>query len=283
MARSSSTSSLPPDAAQTLLLRQAIAALRGRQPAEAERLAAEVYRSAPRVVLAAQILGEALMIQARYDEAIAPLQAAAALAGDAATTLLLAKALEAAGKAVDALSTFRRAASCRPAFIPAFLELGERLRRAGDLDGADRIFADGLAVDPTAAVLHIGLAYVALDRGDRAKARAQFQTVHDRWPGRADAFAGLARVSALEGDHLRAAEHWRAYIAAQPSDTQARIELARQLLDSDERIEAEAIIRSAIDADPALEMPAIASLAASSRGRAFLRPSAARRFVRSGF
>jgi cytochrome c-type biogenesis protein CcmH/NrfG len=58
-------------------LQQALFALNGQRPQEAERIASEVLKTDPRHVRALHILGCALLMQGRGEDAIPPLQSAA--------------------------------------------------------------------------------------------------------------------------------------------------------------------------------------------------------------
>jgi predicted Zn-dependent protease len=99
-------------------------------------------------------------------------------------------------------------------------------------------------------------------------------------PGRLDVLAGLAQVMLLDGEYAAAAETYRRVLALRPDDAMARADLGRCLLEMGERDAGEASIRTATGGRPHMVGRAIASLAASSHGRFFLRPSAATKFLR---
>src|SRR6202022_4416136 len=101
------------------------------RPDEAERLAADVLKSNRGNVLAAQILGRALLVQNRPGEAIDPLQPAARRSGDPEIETLLAAEWAAAGRDDEAFEQLRRTTARRPPFPPAFLDLGRRLGDRG--------------------------------------------------------------------------------------------------------------------------------------------------------
>jgi predicted Zn-dependent protease len=101
-------------------LEKAILAFRMQRPDEAERLAAEVLKSNRGNVLAAQILGRALLVQNRPDEAIDPLQRVARHSDDPEIETRLATALAAAGRDDEAFEQLHRTAARRPPFLPAF-------------------------------------------------------------------------------------------------------------------------------------------------------------------
>ena len=96
-------------------LDQALLALRDQRAGDAERLAAGVLKADRGNVLAAQVLGQALLLQGRPQEAIDPLRRAAGREPDAETETLLARALAGAGREAEALDQLQRATTRRPA------------------------------------------------------------------------------------------------------------------------------------------------------------------------
>jgi tetratricopeptide (TPR) repeat protein len=260
-------------------LAQASRALRSGRPDEAERLAAPVLKSNRGNLLAAQILGSALLMQKRPGEAIEPLRRATRRADNPAIETLLAKALAAVGRRDEAVDQLRQATTRRPPFPQAFVELGDLLGAGGRSEEAIAVFESGLALTPDAAVLRIGLGYVHLGRNDRAKARDQFSRARAAAPERRDAVIALARVLALDGEYAAAAELYRLALHARPDDAERRIELGKCLLEMGRRDDGEASLRTATRGGAQWAGPAIKALAATPRGRFFLRPSSAARFL----
>jgi len=256
-------------------------ALRLGRPEEAERFAAQVLKSERLNVAAGRLLGTALLMQDRPAEAVEPLRRAARRGGDPGVETLLARALAGSGRTDEALAQLRQATARRPPWPQAFLELGDQLAALGRPDEATAAFEAGLALVPDAQVLKVGLAYLRLKLGDRAQARALFEAVRAAAPERRDAQVGLAAVLAQDGAWAEAAELYRAAIEGRPDDAAVRIELARCLLEIGKREAGEATLRIAAGADPRLASQAAMALAATPRGRLFLRPSAAARFLGS--
>lgn len=162
----------------------------------------------------------------------------------------------------------------------AILERAEALAAAGRLAEAIAVFEQGLQAWPTADGFRISLGHLHLRRGDRAAARALFEHVRAAAPGRQDAMAGLAQVLALEGDPAGAADLYRRALAIRPDNAAARIGLGKCLLELGDRQAGEAELRRAAAQAPELAGPALSALAASPRGRFFLRPSDARAFLK---
>jgi len=260
----------------------AVAALRSGRPAEAERLAVRLLRSNPRDLGAAQILGNALLMQNRPGDAAEALRPAARRSGDPSIETLLARALAAAGRTDEALAQLRQTTARHPAYVLAVIELGDLLGRTGRLDEAVAALAAGVAANPDAPLPRIALGYLHLRRNDRAGARAQFSAACAAAPQRHDALVALAKVTALDGDFAAAAALHRRALALRPDDVATRINLGKCLLDLGDRETGEAALRAAIRAVPQATGLAITTLAAAAHGRAFLRPSDAARFLNAG-
>ena len=82
-------------------------------------------------------------------------------------------------------------------------------------------------------------------------------------------------MTALDGEFAAAADLYRRALQLRPEDAVSRIDLAKCLLEIGEREAGEAALRAATGSAAELAGLAITALAATSRGRFFLRPSAA--------
>lgn len=246
---------------------------------EAERLAAGLLKSDRGNILAAQILGRALLMQNRPIEAIDPVQRAARRSSDPETETLLAVVLAAAGRREEALDQLRGTTARRTPFQPAFLELANQLRKTGRFDEGIAVLESGLALLPDAVDLRLGLGYLYVDRNDRARARALFLQVRAAAPGRHEAIVALAKVLAVEGEYAEAADLYRHALGLQPSDAVTRVNLGKCLLELGEREAGEATLRAATRGSAQFSGQAITALAAAPHGRFFLRPSAVAKFL----
>ncbi|MBX3484195.1 tetratricopeptide repeat protein [Phenylobacterium sp.] len=255
-------------------------ALRAGRLDEAERLAAHVLKSRRADARAAQVLGQALLLQGRPAEAARAIGPLARRSADPVLETLLARALDDSGQGDAALAQLRQATTRRPAYPLAFLELGDTLGRAGRLDEGAAVFEDGLALAPDALVLKVGLGFLRLQADDRAAARRLFAEVRAADPARPDAMIGLARAAALDGAFAEAADLYRLVLARQPRDAQSRIGLGKCLLELGDRAAGEAALREAARLGPDAAGAAVNALAAVPHGRAFLRPSDAERFLK---
>ena len=89
-----------------------------------ERIAKEILKTDPRHARALHVLGCALLMQGRAQDAVAPLEAAARGRHDPEIETQLAMALIQIGRRDDALSRLKRAAKRQPPYAPAFHGLG---------------------------------------------------------------------------------------------------------------------------------------------------------------
>jgi predicted Zn-dependent protease len=261
-------------------LESAVLALRMQRPFEAERLAADVLKSNRGNALAAQVLGRALLMQNRTDEAIVALERAARRSDDPVIETLLAAALAAAGRSGEALDQLQRTTARRPPYPPAFLEQASQLAKSGRLDDAIAVLENGLALAPDALDLQLELGLLHLKANSRGKARALLSPqVLAAAPERYDVLAELARAMHADGEYAAAAELFRRVLGLRPDDPMIRSNLGVCLLEMGERDAGEANLRAAARDDPHMAGSAILSLASSSHGRFFLRPSAAAKFL----
>src|SRR5579862_6057808 len=102
-----------------LALQSATAAIQAGRLDEAERLAAGVLEGNAGNLAAMQLLGTALLMQGRGQEALVPLERAARQSHNAATETWLAMALRQVGREEEARKRLYRAIKRRPPFPPA--------------------------------------------------------------------------------------------------------------------------------------------------------------------
>lgn len=266
------------NAGDTALERATLALQMGR-PDEAERLAEGVLRANRSSTAAAVVLGQALLIQNRPAEAIAPLERAARRGNDPKLETLLAAALGAAGRRDEALDQLRQTTARRPAFPPAFREYADQLAKAGRLDEAIAVAESGLQLTPDVVELQIDLGRFHLGRNDRARAREVLLRALAAAPGRQDIQALLARVMVFDGEYAAAADIYRHVLALQPEDAMTRVDLGICQLELGARDAGEASLRSASRGRPDILNRAMHSLASASHGRFFFRPSVAVKFL----
>lgn len=262
------------------LLERALLALQSQRPVEAERIVNEVLAAKARHPRALSLLGYALLMQARTQEAVAVLEDARRSSNDPEVETQLAIALRKSGRVDDALSVLMRAVKRRPAFPAAFHELGYLLYMLKRHDEAIDVLERGLAAVPNAADLSSQLGYVLLARNERANAQKAFARALAIAPGHADALSGLGRALIESGDFARAAEVYQHILALTPRNAEASIKLGQCLLELDQPEAASGCFRAAIRGGPKFYGHVLAVMVRSGHGRFWLRPSAAARFIR---
>jgi tetratricopeptide (TPR) repeat protein len=273
------SSGLNPD--RSAALQRARLALNSDRPQDAERIADEILKIDPRDAQALQIRGCALLMQRRAGDAIAPLQAAAQSLRDGETDTLLAMALRQSGRADEALARLKRATKRRPPYAPAFHELGYLLMSLEQYDEAIEALRRGLEIAPMMPQLRIQLGQVFLQRRDYADAKAAFAGALQIAPNSADALFGIAKAHLLLGEPALAADYYRRCLLTAPQDAAIWLNLGQCLLQLGQTDAGYGCFRTAAQADPKRYGQALTSLAASGRGRLWLRPSAAARFLAS--
>jgi tetratricopeptide (TPR) repeat protein len=259
-------------------LQRAKLALSSDRPQDAERITDEVLKADPRHAKALHIRGCALLMQKRAADAVAPLQAAAQTLRDAETDTLLAMALRQSGRPDEALSRLKRATKRQPPYPPAFHELGYLLMTLERHDQAIEALRRGLEVAPMMPQLSVQLGEVLLQCRDYAEAKAAFARALEITPAAADALFGIAKAQQALGKHSAAADYYRRCLLARPDDASTWLSLGHCLLRLGQIDAGYDCFRTAARGDPKRYGKALTSLAASGRGRLWLRPSAAARF-----
>jgi len=261
------------------ILQRAVLALDWGRPQEAERLAAEVLKSNPNDARALFLTGSALVLQDRAMEAVKPLEAAARDRHDAEVDTMLAIALRQVGRREDAVSRLKRATKRRPPHPPAFKELGYLLVSMERYDEAVQALNRGIEIAPMMPQLHIQLGYAHLSRGDCANAKIAFARALEISPGSHDALFGMAKAYREIGDCESAAEYFRRSLAIDLNDRAAWFQLGHCLLDLGQTDAGYNCFRTAARGDAKHYGNALSSFVAASRGRFWLRPSVAMRFL----
>jgi Flp pilus assembly protein TadD len=177
-------------------------------------------------------LGHALEMAHRYDEALDAYDQAAALAPQDPLGPLTG-GLRAArwGELELAEPRLREAVRRGPKNPAAWHALGLVYLSRGNLDGADRAYRAGLLADPAALENRVGLATLALSRGDLAAALVQYDVITARRPKLPDAHLGrsFALIGLGRFDEARRAIDEAARLGGDPRVIAAqRRELARR-------------------------------------------------------
>ncbi len=121
-----------------------------------------------------------------------------------------------------------------------FLELGEALRRVGQLEAATRVVVNGLEQHPELVEGRDLYARVLVDAGEYGRAAQVWSTVLELDPRHLGAQKGLGFLSFRAGDLDSALEHLELALATDPSD-ESVIRALRTVRDAAEELQAEAV------------------------------------------
>lgn len=260
-------------------LQRAKFALHNQRPQDAERIAGELIKSDPRHSQALNILGYALLMQGRADDAVAVLEPAARNLRDPEIDTQLALALRQAGRDEDAVTRLRRATKRRPVFPPAFYELGSALFSMKRYEEAIEALNEGLAISPMPE-LSIQLGHVFLALRDYASAKAAFARALTLVPNAASALWGMGKAYQGAGENRAAVDYFQQCLMHAPNDVGTLLNLGHSLLEIGDLNAGYECFRLAAQGDQKRYSGALTTLVKSGRGRFWLRPSAAAKFLR---
>jgi Flp pilus assembly protein TadD len=164
----------------------------GAARAEADKLARQLGPTSPIPLVE---LGHALEVAHRYDEALAAYDRAAQVAPQDKLGPLTGGLRAAHWGELDwAEPRLREAVRRDPKDPAAWHALGLVQLKQGNATGAERAYRFGLLADPEALENRVGLATLALTRGDLAGALVQYDAIVARRPRFADAHLGRSYV-----------------------------------------------------------------------------------------
>jgi tetratricopeptide (TPR) repeat protein len=261
-------------------LQRAAFAMQNGQAAEAERLAKDIMKKSPGDPRAAQILGYALIMQGRGQDAIAPLERALQLGPNPMLETQLGMALKQAGRKDEALKRLESAVSRQPPFPPAFLEYGTLLIDQTRNDQAVAVLERGLSLAPNFAdmALRLGQAFARL--GQREKASQAFARVLANIPRDLDALFNAARVMQDSGDFAQAADLFKRMLAINANEAGARIGLGVCQMELGQAEAAFDNLSEASQRDDKMYGETLTALVNAGRGRFWLKTADAARALK---
>lgn len=234
----------------------------------------------PRHVRALHIFGCALLMQGRAGDAIAPLEAAARDSRTPEIETALATALHRAGRSDDALARLKRTTKRYPSYAVVFRELGYLLSKMERYDQAITALSHALELAPMMPDLAIQLGLVFLQHRDFVQARGAFMKALSISPDLPDALFGMAKTYQEVGENEAAAGYFRQCLMKRPNDAETLTSLGHCLLELGQLDAGYDCFRMAARGNSKRYGNALTSLAASARGRFWLKPSAASRYLR---
>jgi tetratricopeptide (TPR) repeat protein len=257
----------------------AIFALNSQRPQDAERIARDVLKAEPRHAQALHVLGHALLMQGRADDAIAAIEPAARGLHDPALDTQLAVALRQSGRTEDALSRLKRATKRQPPFAPAFHELGALLFSIKRYEESVEALQRGLEAAPAMPELSIQLGYVFLEMREPAKAKTAFAKALEIAPSAAGALWGIGKAHQQLGENQPAIDYFRRVLSQMPNDAGTWLNLGHSLVEAGDLDAGYECFRTAARGDQKKYYSALTTLVKSGRGRFWLWPREASRFL----
>jgi predicted O-linked N-acetylglucosamine transferase (SPINDLY family) len=211
-------------------LRDALAALKAGNLAEAARLSEAALAASPRSFDALNLAG--MVAARRGDFARAEALLAQAVAVDprsAPAQLNHGNALQALGRPADALAAYDRALALKPGYAPALLNRGTALLALGKPEEAAAAYRAALDVAPGEAAAHAGLGNALKDLGRLGEAAAAYRRAIELKPDHADALNNLGNTLKDLGRPGEAVDALTRAAALKPRDPAVRDNLAAAL------------------------------------------------------
>lgn len=265
------------------IVQQAMLALDANRPVEAERIAREALKDDPRHAGALRILGYALLMQNRAQDAVVTLEPAMHGSHDPELETQFAIALRQAGQTEEAMHRLKRATKRKPPYAAAFHELGCLLASMKRYDEAIATFKRGLEIAPMTPELSVQLGYACLNNASFIDAKVAFDRALTISPASHEARFGMAMACQELGEFEQAAEELRRCLRAKPDDPAALLGLGNCLLALGHHEAGYEYFRAVVrSADPRRYGMALGSLVKAAQGRFWLKPSDAARFLREG-
>ncbi len=261
-------------------LQRVMHAIQRQRPDEAARLAQVVLARNPSHPKALHLYGYALLMQERADEAIAPLKKAFRSLRDPAIETQFAIALRKAGRTDEALNTLARAVKRKPPLPAAVHEYAYLLYSLNWMDEAINLLKTGIEMAPSMPELPLLLGWIFHARNDGINAKTAFARAVGIAPNHADALYGMGLVLMDAGEFAKASEYFQRALLCDPSDQQSRLYLGACFLELGQTGAASVCLRQVTRGGADFYGKALKVLSLSSRGRFWLKPSAAVKFFK---
>lgn len=197
------------------------------------------------------LLGEILLIELRWDEALSVVEPILGSPQETAPALHVAgAALVRLGRCPEAIPHLDRAIELDPNLAKSYFQRGLARADRGDFQGAADDFAEAVRLEPEDIGSRSNHATALADLGQFEEAEAQFEIALKQQPGDAHMQLGRARIHALKGDKEAAIEAYGKIIADHPEFLPALIARASLFAEFQRWQDAEADYSQAIQVDP---------------------------------
>ncbi len=180
---------------------------------EAEEMYARVLANDPANPEALAGMGRVRLGQKQFDAAVVHLeQAAAKLPDDASVQASLGEAYKKLERHADAANAYGAAFKADPAHGNYGLEQGQALRRAKQLENAEKVLREVAKVDKQAEFVFTELGDVLREQGKLDEALKTYMKALIEHVGDKTAHAGAAQVYELQNNSAKAIDEWSTYI-----------------------------------------------------------------------
>ncbi len=180
---------------------------------EAEEMLNRVLAADPTNPAAMAGMGRVRLGDKQYDAAVVLLeQAAAKLTDDATVQASLGEAYKKLERHADAANAYGAAFKADPAHGNYGLEQGQALRRAKQLENAEKVLREVAKVDKQAEFVFTELGDVLREQGKLDEALKTYMKALIEHVGDKTAHAGAAQVYELQNNSAKAIDEWSTYI-----------------------------------------------------------------------
>ena len=191
-----------------------------------ELQALEMIRRYPRNGFGWKALGAALKQVRKVEEALGPLEEAAALMPDDPETFFnLGLVQKETGRTREAEASFRRAVQLYPDYAEALSNLGRLLMASARLEEAERVCMQAVLLKPDYAQGHNAYGNVLYTLGRLSEAETSFETALSLKPDYAEAYKNLGVVLSDQGRLDEAVASYRAALSLKPDYSECHYNL----------------------------------------------------------
>lgn len=218
---------------------------------QAEALARDMTLRFPMHAFGWKVLGALLKLTGRLNEALAPMQKAAALSpADTGAHINVGIALKELGRLHEAEASYRKAIEIQEDFADCHNDLGNLLQEMGRLDEAQIHCRRAIQIQPEDARAHNNLGVILQKLGRLDEATLSLQRALQLKPEYAEAHSNLGNICQQFGQHDKAQACYRRAIELQPGCADAHTNLGVTLRELGRLEEAAACARRALQLQP---------------------------------
>ena len=186
----------------------------------------DVLAKSPQNSRACMSLGNALVSEGRYDEAIRCHSRVLKLRPEVAiANFNMGVALDRRGDKDEAIRYYMKALYINPDYAKAHVNIGNILKDRGDFEGAARHYTEALRLNPAHAEAHVNMGNILEMRGDFEGSARHYSEALVIKPGYANAYANLSRVLGQSGDSALAVRCYREVLRSNPENANVRMNL----------------------------------------------------------